>query len=227
MNKAERQRRNHKILLEFLGGDNRGTLAESHSTSLTTVNDVLRSHGVKKREENLAKTQKVIKLLGEGKTYSEITEYCGKSYSAIRNLERRHGIIKPFLEKQCVVCDDPFTPRAANHITCSPSCRRTNSNSAVGKHHRKKILLKCGWCREWRRVRQYATTRSDSPQRFCSLSCAKRYEYKHLSLRNDEIVWYREIQDMSFRRIGEIFGISPSTAREVFYRQRLKRDLAR
>lgn len=216
LTKNARKWRDGQIFESHLAGENTAGLARRFNISIGYVTEILRDQDIHIKEDILGKHQAILELIGEGKSNPEIADKLGESLSCVQSVARKHGAKWKPKKLHCLICGKEFNQTTHNNLCCSDECmmkHRVKTLQTINADLRWKKCEECG--------KRYRLAYSNlSTQRFCGFHCAQMSRFKNQRDRNNEIWWYREIQDMTFSRIGEIFGISPETARHHYINQR-------
>lgn len=225
LTEMERKRRDGAILFGHLNGDSTNALAERNGLSIMRINQILRSQGVNKRKGEMERTRRVLELDQDGKSREEISEETGLKRDAIKATLRRNGYYWIPKKLRCAICDEYFLQKVHNQIHCSDECRCEYNRRQAVRNQKEDIGIwkKCEFC--GKQYKAYAPMKYK--QRFCNRSCSNLYRYKNNELRNKEILYLRDEQNLTFVDIGRIFKIEPNTARHAYRKQRLIVNLER
>lgn len=223
MTQAERKRRDGEILFGHNNGDNTKVLATRHGLSRSSISEILRSQGIRYKQDRETRNRCIIGAYLEGKTRKAISEEMGASYHIVCHTININGHGWVAAKLNCYICGETFIQKKPNQKCCSEKCTAEN-NKQIRKRIRAEeigIWKSCEFCgKEYKR-----RNAAKYIQRFCSQVCAANHQHRKLALRNKEIFYLRSVQGLVYRRIGEIFNISTSAARRAYNRQKAKENL--
>jgi len=219
MTKVERNKRDNEILFARLDGISVEVLADRHNMGVTNVRHILKQQGLGKANIMQDRRKRVISLLDQGHTRKEVAVQLGLDIQAVHYIAVGSGHKWKEAKLACRLCGKLFIQSFHSRAYCSPECYSVANatNSALPKR-RMKV---CEWCKKPYRVWRHHV----KSQRFCSPSCAQRWIHRRKGVRNKEIWYLREIQGLTFVRIGEIFGVSRETARVQYIAEHIRRQL--
>jgi len=219
MTANERAERDSAILFARLDGISIKVLADRHNMGVSNVRYILKKQGLGRANIMRDRRESVISLLGQGHSRKEVAVRLGLDIQGVNYIATCGGYEWKPTELACRLCGKLFIQNFHSRAYCSPECYSISNaiNSALPKR-RVKV---CGWCEKPYRVWRHHV----KAQRFCSRSCAQHWIHRGKVLRNKEIWYLREIQGLTFVRIGEIFGVSRETARVQYIAEHIRRQL--
>lgn len=216
MTKSEYNKRDLELSLSFISGISISELSEIHKMSESRVYGILASQHVDASKQREARHLAVKELLNQGKTKKEISESMEMPLTTVQQLACKLGHPWDPKELDCQICSKIFIQKSPNQVCCS-DC--TDKNSVY--HNKKRIWVPCEVCGKRRNI----SKGKRSVLKRCR-TCAIKARNKSREIRNDEIWYLREVQNLTFVRIGEIFNIDRSVARRHYIKQRRNRNLA-
>ena len=216
-----KKRRDREIAIMRLNGEGIETIAAHHEITPTAIRLILRSQGMGVMQEITERDRQIEGLLAEGVGRKEIAETVGISPAAVGHVDRRYGYgWKPAM-RTCRYCNEAFRAERHNRYYCDETCySQAKKTRGHGRHSVKK---KCKMCNT-----QYRPHRGKgSTQEFCSIPCVAKWRRRNglNSIRNKEIFYLRYVQGLTFKRIGEIFGLHRQTVTKIFRVQEMERIL--
>lgn len=213
----ERKRRDGAILFGHINGDSMKTLVSKHELTRQRIYIILNSQGVKLKQDLAERDSCIIGLHQERKSKKEIAEELEITKDVVRGVLRKNDCRWIAEKLSCEICDTLFIQHTRGHRLCSDECRAEDKRR-YSKHRREAdigIWKKCELC-----GKQYKVYRAEIySQRFCSQSCGGRYPHRKKEMRNKLIFEYRHVDNLTFKRIGEIFNLSKSAAYAVYRKQ--------
>lgn len=223
LSKEECKQRDGAILFGHIGGDNIKALAKKHMLSERYIRAILRTQGAGRMKAIAERNERILDLFKAGKTRIEIAEIVDMSYSLIVDILGDAGYGWQKGKINCQICGNLFTPKRPRGFLCSDKCKIEQKRIYDLERYRSNLCLrkKCLFCNNDFRVRK--TKRKK--QNFCSISCSSLYANKHNRVRNEEVFYLRHVQGLTYTRIAEIFGIVHTTARKIYLKQLVKRNL--
>jgi transposase len=221
---AKKNERDFAVLAGFLDGDSNKVLAERHGITKDSVNRILRSQGVKKKRERAVIHKHILEMLGEGLSVSQIQGRTGETRAVINWVRKKNGFQWSPEIIHCRICGEAFSQKIHNQSCCSDECSVEHKRLTTRQRDNAymPIRKKCEFCGS-----SYpAKTRTQKyRQRFCNISCAIQYAHSGKGARNQEMFYLRHVQGLTYRRIGEIFGVSRGTAKYSYLKELEKRNL--
>lgn len=228
MDSNERKIRDRAILFGHMNGDSTQVLAERHNLDVTTINGILRSQGTYKQRETTQRNGRIMDLFQQGLSRQEVAERVGVPVHIVDKTRRRNGYRWSGAEIECGICGEGFLQQAHNARYCSEACsaEATRRRDLEWDKNSPGVWKTCEFCKK--PYKGYGR-RGRYLQRFCSYSCSNSYNTgSHKKQYRDElIVEYREVDGLTFKRIGEIFNISKTRVHQVYYRQVKARAMRR
>lgn len=222
MTKEQRKRRDDQILFDCISGVSPEALTKTHGFSAKYIYEILRSQGIQNKRTLAEKDRRVLDLHREGKSRAAIATELAITRGSVRYTLTKNGFTWIPEEVTCEVCGTIHMQKVKGQHLCSPECRKSYNKELALVRLKSDIGLwkNCEFC-----GKPYKTNGSDMQRRkFCSRSCSlarsSARKTKKNELRDQEIFYLRHVQELTFRRIGEIFGIHLTTARKRYNQQK-------
>jgi len=224
--KYRKEQRNQEIIFAFQLGIDIQALHEKYNLSLRSIREVLRAAGTPSiKEAAKIRRDKVYRLLNVGVTSGEIVKRLSVSKRIVNDdisfLRHKGHLLMHTRNKKCQICNSEFQ-KTNNAQKYCPACAK----KLRGVDHNNKIVWSnspCEFCGKPYRVRRSNKSRN----RFCSLSCSQKVVRSSDPIRNDEIEWLCNVQDLTSKRIGEIFDLTASAVRRIIKKVERKRIYAK
>ena len=161
--------------------------------------------------------KKVLNLLNEGMTRREVALELDEPLCNVKAIAYREKVGWLPKKLNCRICGIEFAQTSPVTVCCSDECRAKNRQQQKAP---KKKLYKCRIC-----GKQYRRWRNNNKDMICGVACEKKKTKEKERIRNDEIWWLREIQGLTFVRIGQIFDMTKESARYYYRKRRLEKQL--
>ncbi len=219
--KTRNTERNKQILFGHLSGDNTTILAERHDLDRRQINRILQRQGVCKSEDIAKRRNQALDLLAQGMAVASVSKELGYAKVTVRRirLDLADGWTPRSLE--CKICNTVFTQSSSSQLYCCDECSVKGHKITIGNFKVGFAWKNCELCD----TRFRTTGKLKYNRRFCS-KCVWLNQGKKNLVRNQEILYLRHTQELSFGRIGNIFDLHTTTTQEIYYKE-LKKLKAR
>jgi predicted nucleic acid-binding Zn ribbon protein len=207
-------------LLGYINGQSRKSLAIDYKCTRSNISQILRSQGVNSVKELTLRDKQIVDLLAKGYDRHQVAAQTDVTLGVIDHIRDRHGYNWIPLVLDCNICGEEFTQTDPRQGICSPECRKIYRHRFTTERQKRRAWRVCELC-----GKRYPVTGAKYRQRFCGRTCGNIDSSKKNALRNKEIVYLRDVQGLTWVRIGEIFNIPRWTVTYGYKKQqRLNSD---
>lgn len=211
----ERRRRDRQILFDYMSGVSPKALTAKYGFRSKQIYKILRSQGIESHKKKTAeKDRRILDLHRKGMSRPEIAAELGISKDGVRYTLRKNGYNWTPKLAECQFCGMTFMEKQKGQRFCSPECRA--EAAALRRKADTGIWKKCESCGKPYKAKSAGRYK----RKFCTRSCSAGRRAKKNEARDREIFYLRDVQGLTFKRIGEIFDIATGTAHKRYHQQK-------